>query len=268
MDEYRRNNLSLWNEYAKIHVRLPFYRVEDFLSGENVLNDLERGEMGDVEGQSLLHLQCHFGLDTLCWAKLGARVTGVDFSDEAIQQAEALANRVHLDARFLCCDVYDAPDKLKEPFDIVYTSYGVLCWLPDLTRWAQVIAHFLKPGGFFYMAEFHPFTFVFDDQADELRVKESYFNTSMMKYDVQGSYADCTAKVQTKSSYEWNHTLGEILTALTGAGLQIEFMHEFPFTYFKQLQCMNQIEPGVWGFADGSNPIPLMFSIRAVKPCC
>lgn len=268
MDEYRKNNLSLWNEYAKIHAASSFYRVEEFINGTNVLNELELGEVGDVSGKSLLHLQCHFGMDTLCWARLGAQVTGVDFSDEAVKLAQSLAETVKLDARFVCCDVYDAPTRLNEQFDIVYTSYGVLCWLPDLTRWAQVIAHFLKPGGTFYIAEFHPFALVFDDQSRDLRYNDPYFKTSVMKYEVQGSYADREAKVQTKYTYEWFHTMGEILTALISAGLQIEFLHEFPFTFFQQFQCLDQLEPGIWGFKDGSNPIPLMFSVRAVKPGC
>ncbi len=268
MDEYRENNRSLWNEYARIHARSPFYRVEEFKAGENKLNELELSEVGDVAGKKLLHLQCHFGMDTLSWARLGAQVTGVDFSDEAIRQAQSLSEELKIPGRFICCDLYDTPQHLDDRFDIVFTSYGVLTWLPDLIRWAQVIAHFLKPGGIFYIAEFHPFAFVFDDEADELRFRYPYFARGAQKFPVDGSYADRTARVETKTSYEWNHPMGEIVTALISAGLQIEFLHEFPFTVYEQLPFLQKLDRDTWGFADGSDPIPLMFSIRAVKPGC
>lgn len=266
MDEYRRNNRSLWNEYARIHSHSAFYRVDEFKTGENSLNEPELTEVGDVAGKSLLHLQCHFGQDTLSWARLGAQVTGVDFSDEAVRIATSLSQELNIPARFICCDLYESPQHLEERFDIVYTSYGVLAWLPDLMRWAQVAAHFLKPGGTFYIAEFHPFAVTFDDEAPGLIYRHPYFKQAVEGYEVKGSYADRDAKVQTKISYEWDHTLGEIVSALAAAGLHIEYLHEFPFSRFEQLACLKNLERDTWGFPGGAELIPLMFSIRAVKP--
>src|SRR5512139_2419139 len=157
MNEYQQANLALWNEWAEINVKSREYDVAGFLAGKSSLKSIELEELGEVAGKTLLHLQCHFGLDTLSWARRGAAVTGVDFSDKAVGLAQALAREAGLEARFICSDLYALPEVLSGQFDIVYTSYGVLCWLRDLEQWAELIAHFLKPGGVFYIADFHPF---------------------------------------------------------------------------------------------------------------
>src|SRR5947209_740824 len=174
MDEYMATNRKLWDAWTKIHLDSEFYDVASFRNGERPIRirDYEREEIGEVAGRSLLHLQCHFGLDTLSWARLGAEVTGADFSGRAIELARSLAGELGLPARFVHSDVYSLPANLQGEFDIVFTSYGVLYWLPDLSRWAEVVAHFLKPGGVFYVVEYHPFSQVFDDEnASELRVR-------------------------------------------------------------------------------------------------
>ena len=158
MDERLKANLDAWNQMARIHAGSRGYRLAEFKAGQNVLKPIELREVGDVRGKSLLHMQCHFGLDTMSWARMGAKVTGVDFSDEAIKLARSISGELKIPARFVQSNIYDAPDVVHEQFDIVFTSYGALCWLPDITRWAQVAASFVKPGGFFYMAEFHPLT--------------------------------------------------------------------------------------------------------------
>lgn len=151
-------NRGYWDEATRLHLRGDLYGVQEFKAGGCRLHRVEVEEVGDVRGKRLLHLQCHFGLDTLSWARHGAVVTGVDFSTESIAGARRLAGETGIQAEFVCSDLYELPETLPSfhSFDIVYTSYGVLCWLPDLASWAGVIARYLKPGGFFYIAEAHP----------------------------------------------------------------------------------------------------------------
>jgi len=266
MDEYLKKNRELWNEITPIHARSAFYDVEGFKQGKCALKSIELEELGDVSGNSLLHLQCHFGLDSLSWARRGAIVTGVDFSDEAITQACSLSEETGIKADFVCSNIYDLPDILKDEFDIVFTSYGILTWLPDLKHWAEVIAHFLKPGGTFYMAEFHPIISVFDDSVDctELKIAYSYFPSSEpLRFEPESDYADPNALV-TNPSYEWPHSIGEVVTALSNAGFRIEYIHEFPFCCYKVLPFTEQDEDGLWRLE--GDRLPLTFSIRATKP--
>jgi SAM-dependent methyltransferase len=263
MDEYRKANRDLWDEWVKINARSEMYALESFKAGRSSLHALERAELGEVAGKSLLHLQCHFGMDTLSWVRLGARVTGADFSPEGVALARALSQELNLPARFVCSDLYDLPQQLEGQFDIVYTSYGVLTWLPDLRRWAQVAAHFLKPGGVFYMAELHPFALIFADNAPELRIETAYFSDEAIAWAVEGSYADRTAETRQKVSYEWAYPLGEVVTSLIEAGLQIEFLHEFPYCVYNMLSFLEKGEDGNWYLPGRAQTIPLMFSIRA-----
>ena len=283
MDEYMKGNRDLWNEITSIHVASDFYDVEGFKQGRSsMLYPIELEEMGNVSGKSLLHLQCHFGMDTLSWARLGAKVTGVDFSDKSIELARSLSEELGITADFICSNIYDLPENLKGTFDIVYTSDGVLCWLPDLKRWAEVISHFLKPGGFFYILEGHPFSYVFDNSPDatELKVKYSYFHTpEPSKWEPEGDYADPYANVTkaltwlktygkssgvvTHGSYEWTHSLGDIINALISSGLKIEFLHEFPMIFYKCLSFMEQDGDGQWRIE--GDKIPLIFSLKASK---
>jgi SAM-dependent methyltransferase len=265
MDDYTQANRRLWDEWTHIHEKSELYRLEQFKAGENKLNPLEITEVGPVAGKSLLHLQCHFGMDTLSWARLGAQVTGIDLSPEAIRLAGSLSAELDIPGRFICCNLYDLLDHLHETFDIVYTSYGVLAWLPDLTHWASLIAFYLKPGGVFYIAEIHPFAMIFDDEASELKVRYPYFNPRVQAWDVHGSYADPTAEVQQKVSYEWDHPLGAVLTALIQAGLSLEFVHEFPFACYQQFPFLQLAEDGYWYLPGKAQTVPLIFSVRARK---
>jgi SAM-dependent methyltransferase len=267
LDDYFEANRALWNEFTRIHVRSKFYDLEGFKAGRNSLHAFEIEELGDVTGKSLLHLQCHFGMDTLSWARLGARVVGVDFSDEAIELAEKLAAELDLEAQFICANVYELPRVMHGKFDIVYTSGGVLAWLPDLPRWARVIAHFLKKSGTFYFAEIHPFSQVFDDDkgVSALRVRYPYFPPpEPLDFNVEGSYADPDAHIDQKVVYEWVHSLSDVLNALIGAGMRIEFIHEFPFTIYAQYPgLMEQGSDGLWRLKEDSGSIPLLFSLKA-----
>lgn len=265
MDEYLKANRDLWDELTPIHARSEFYDVEGFRSGRCALSSIELEEVGDVSAKSLLHLQCHFGMGTLSWARLGAKAVGVDFSDKAIALARLLSEETGIRANFVCSDIYDLPNVLNEKFDIVFTSAGVLCWLPDLNRWAEIISHFLKSGGMFYIFDSHPFSCIFNDSAgvSELEITESYFSGPEPRHwESEGDYADPHAEV-THGSYEWTHSLGSILNALIGAGLRIEFLHEFPVLFFCSCPFMEQDKDGWWRLE--GDKVPLTFSVKASK---
>ena len=262
------SNRALWDKWTALHLESDFYHVETFKAGDNRLSAYEIEEVGDVAGKDLLHMQCHFGLDTLSWARLGANVTGVDYSGAAIAEARKLAQEVGLEGRFIQSNIYDLPSNLEGDFDIVYTSRGVLGWLPDLGRWADVIAHFLRPGGFFYITEAHPFMHVFDDDVDatELKVHYDYFSRNALVFPVKGSYAVPEADVDHDTEYGWDHPIGEIVTTLATHGLHIEFLHELPFLDWPAPFLVQEAE-GRYVFPDGhKGSIPLMFSLKATKP--
>jgi SAM-dependent methyltransferase len=267
VDEFVEANRRLWNEWAHINAASEFYDVEGFKRGGTRLRPYEIEEVGDVAGKDLLHLQCHIGLDTLSWARLGANVTGADFSSEAIELARKLATELDLPARFVCADLPDLPSKLRGDFDIVYTSRGVLGWLPDLADWAGVAAHFVRPGGFLYVTEAHPLLWTFDDDEEvrELRFRYSYFGGEPLAFPTQGSYADRTAQVREPMEYGWNHSLGEIVTLLAEAGLRVEFLRELPFVDWP-VPFLVQRDDGTWRLPEGQPELPLFFSLKARKP--
>ena len=265
MDKYLTANRKTWDQYVGLHVESEFYDVEGFKKGRCTLLDLEREEVGDVQGKSLLHLQCHFGLDTMSWARLGAKVTGMDFSEKAINLAESLSKELRIPADFLCCELYDLPKHLSGKFDIVFTSEGVLAWLPDLTKWAEVIAHFLKPGGFFYIRELHPVLCMLDDEAKGSELKYPYFHSKKpMRFECNGSYASPNSGIQVVA-YEWLHSLGDIINSLLQVGLRLEFFHEFNCCNHKVRPFLEQGEDGYWRLPGIPRGIPMMFSIKAVK---
>lgn len=264
-DKYFKTNKILWNERVAVHEASKFYNVEGFKAGETSLKGVELAEVGEVKGKKLLHLQCHFGMDTLSWARLGAEATGVDFSDNAIELARQLSDELNIPARFVCANIYDLPQHLHEKaaFDIVFTSYGTIGWLPDLDKWAAVVAHFLKPGGIFYIVDFHPVMWMFNGSFTH--VSYSYFNEGVIAEQVQGTYADRNALLE-HTEYGWNHSLGEIINALLNQGLQLQFLNEFPFSPFNILQDMKQDKDGNWHLRRQNDRIPLLFSIKATKP--
>jgi SAM-dependent methyltransferase len=267
MEEYMRSNRRLWNDWTTIHEKSAFYDVEGFKAGRSSLNSVELDGVGDVSGKSLLHLQCHFGLDTLSWAQLGAKVTGVDFSERAIGLARSLGEELGIPARFICSNIYDLPEVLNSQFDVIFTSCGVLNWLPDLKRWAQVVFRFLKPGGTFYILEYHPFADVFDDEQErDLRVKYPYFpGSEPLRFEGRGSYADPEADYASVE-YVWDHPLSEIVNSIVAAGLQIEHLNEFSYCAWRALPFMEKDEDGWWRLSeDRDGDIPFMFSLTATK---
>ena len=264
-------NQRLWDAWTGVHAAGEFYDLESFKAGGVRLRPYEIEMVGDVAGRSLLHLQCHFGIDTLSWARLGARVTGADFSPAAIELARSLAIELGFpDARFVLSNVYDLPDALTGEFDVVYTSRGVLGWLPDIAGWAGVVARFVAPGGTFFITEAHPVQQALEDEGvgpGEIRLRYPYFeHREPITFQVQGSYADRDADVGDQVEHGWGHGLGEIVTALIDAGLRIEVLAEHPFLDWKADYLVEDAE-GLWRLPAGvEGELPFMFSLKATKP--
>jgi len=265
-----------WDEVTNFHARDNIYGIEEFKAGACRLHRLEREELGDVSGKTLLHLQCHFGLDTLSWARRGAIVTGVDFSPNAIRLARSIARDVGISARFIESDVYALPEQLSDRFDVVFMSYGVLHWLPDMKEWGRLVGRFLKPDGVFYIIEGHPFAHVFPidtdiaDGSKDLYPRFPYFhNPTGTRWEQNIDYADGVTR--TPPEHTWQHSMGDVVNALVDAGLRIEFLHEFPFCAWKVVAFAELVEPfskshGYYRLPARFPSLPLMFSIKAAKP--
>jgi len=262
MDSFEHNRES-WNELTTLHADSSFYDLKGFKNGKSSLNHIELEELGHLKGKKLLHLQCHFGMDTLSLAREGAYVTGVDMSDTSIDKAKELASELNIPARFIRSNVYDLENVLDESYDIVYTSYGAINWLDDLDKWAQIIRKYLKPGGIFYMVEFHPFVYSMND---EFEISESYFKTKALETRVDKSYTD-NSEVEEKNlkHIEWHHSLSEVINSLIKSGLQIEFLNEFPYQVYNCFPNLIEIEEGKWVSEKHGDKIPYMYSIKASK---
>jgi SAM-dependent methyltransferase len=266
-------NRALWEAWTAVHAEGEFYDLAGFRAGGIRLRDEEIEAVGDVRGKTLLHLQCHFGIDTLSWARLGATVTGADFSPAAIRLARELAADLGFaDARFVESNVYDLPANLDGEFDVVYTSRGVLGWLPDIAGWARVVAHLVKPGGIFYISEAHPVFQAFENEGvepGELRLAYPYWeHRDPLVFEVHGSYADPTADVGEQREHGWDHGLGEIVTALIDAGLVLEWLRESPELDWAA-DFLVETAPGSGRYRlppEVKGELPLMFSLRARKP--
>ncbi|HXS37600.1 MAG TPA: class I SAM-dependent methyltransferase [Flavipsychrobacter sp.] len=261
-NEYLEINKKLWNEKTKYHKGSAFYDLQGFIEGKSSLNSIEKSLLGDVSGKSILHLQCHFGLDSLSLAREGANVTGVDISDEAIGIARQLATDLHLGAEFICCNVYDLPQFLNRQFDIIYTSYGVLGWLPDMNEWAQLISRYLKKNGNFVLVEFHPVVWMFD--YDFASVAYSYFNKETIEEEETGTYADRNAPVKLKS-ISWNHNIAEVLQSLLNNGLRINIFQEFDYSPYNCFNNLVEVVPGKYQIKGVEEKLPMVYAIKAIK---
>ncbi len=259
-----------WNERTPIHAASEFYDVAGFKSGRITLTDIEINEIGSVVGKSLLHLQCHFGMDTMSWARLGASVTGVDISDAAIELARELNRELGLDARFVRANVYDVPKVLHESFDIVYTALGALCWLPDLDAWAHVVGQHLKPGGLLYILDGHPTSHTFEsvskpEGGHTLKPIHPYFsNPEGFFYDGGGCTYTGSEMLETPS-YEWQHSMSDIVNAILGAGLKIDRLNEFAVSGYRAFPQMSRHDDGWWRLDEAHGTIPFLYSIKATK---
>ncbi len=262
MDEWRELNRAWWDERTPRHVTSAFYDVEGFRAGRSDLRPFEVEEMGDVAGRELVHLQCHFGLDTLSWARIGAHVTGLDFSHPAIDAARALTDELGMDAAFVVSDVYDAPQTLARTFDIVYTGIGALCWLPDIPRWASVVRDLLRPGGVLYLVETHPMSDVLGDE--DLVARFPYFHDEAIREDSPGTYAMSDGPpFATNTTLSWIHPLSRVMGALLAAGFAIELFAEHPFTVFGRWPFMHRAADGRYWLPDEMPTLPLLYSLRA-----
>ncbi len=261
--KYIETNRSLWDGWTEINKNSDLYDLESFKAGKNRLKSIELEELTDVSGKTMLHLMCHFGMDTMSWARMGAKVTGIDFSPEAISLARSLSEELDIPARFIETELYDLPKVLDEKFDIVFTSYGVKAWVRDTGRWAELIARYLKPGGTFYMVEFHPILGMFDEDGERLEYPY-FFSPGPIKYVAEGNYADPGHDFK-HDAYEWFHSLGEIVTALISAGLKIEYLHEFPYSPTNCCSYFAEFSPGKFVIKNYPNLVPLVFSIRATR---
>ncbi len=260
--QYLDINKVWWNERVPLHVASNFYDHEAFINGKTSLKHIELALLPNVKNKTLLHLQCHFGQDTLSWEKLGAFATGIDFSVTAIKQAKETAKQLGLDAVFICSDVYALPAIHEYEYDIVFTSYGTISWLPDIQKWANVVAHFLKPGGTFVMVDFHPYISMYD--AGFENIIYSYFNEGEIVEDEEGSYADTNEKASTKN-ITFNHSLANILQALINAGLQIELFSEYDYSTYDCFKNLKQLATDKFVVEHFTHKVPMMYSIKATK---
>lgn len=260
--DYIAINKKTWNNKTEIHFESDFYDMPSFLEGKSTLNAIELELLGDVSNKKVLHLQCHFGQDTITFSRMGAQATGVDLSDKAIDKARDIAQQLNLDTTFVCCDIYDAPKYLDEKFDIVFTSYGTIGWLPDLDKWANVVAHFLKPNGKFIMADFHPVVWMYDNDFET--VFYNYFNVELIIENESGTYADRDSNIETQTM-TWNHPISEILNALITNGLEINCFNEYDYSPYNCFNKTEEFEPNKFRIKHFENKIPMVYAIKATK---
>ncbi len=255
-------NRNTWNSKVAIHAQSEFYDLANFKKGKSSLNKYELDALGNVSSKSLLHLQCHFGQDTLSFARMGAKCTGIDISDEGIKLAKQLNTELGLDANFICCNVLDTSEYVSEKFDIVFTSYGTIGWLPDLKPWAKMVSDRLKPGGFFYIVEFHPLAWMFDYTVSPPTMKYGYQQKGAIYEEYEGTYADANSKMISKE-YGWNHGLGEVITSLSNAGLHIEYLKEHEASPYDIFPGLLKNEKGMFELTD--KMYPLIYELKASK---
>ena len=261
-------NRARWDELVPHHRDSEFYDLDSFLAGRQTVDDIVLERLGDVDGKRLLHLQCHFGIDTISLARLGAHVTGVDFSRPAVELAADLAGQVGVDARFIEANIYDLPDILDEQFDLVFTSHGTITWLPDIDGWARVVAQYLNPGGTFVFVDSHPLTWIMkQDNVERIEFEFSYFNHGRtFAFDEDGSYTDGAEGIQNRDSREWHHRTDDIVNAIVASGLTIERLGEHPVLAWRMLPFMERTDDGLWRIPDDQVQLPLMLSIVARRP--
>ncbi|WP_026705184.1 class I SAM-dependent methyltransferase [Flavobacterium soli] len=255
-------NRASWNNRTDAHLQSAFYDMEGFLKGNSSLNSIELELLGDVAGKTILHLQCHFGQDTISLSRLGAVATGVDLADKAIDSARQIANETGSDATFICCDIYDLPHHLDQQFDIVFTSYGTIGWLPDLDKWAKIVSRFLKPSGKFLIVEFHPVVWMFDDNFE--KIGYNYFNSGAIIETENGTYADKTAAI-IQEYVTWNHSLSEVVNSLIQNGLAIDSLNEYDYSPYDCFNNTIEFEPKKFRIATLENKIPMVYAIKATK---
>lgn len=265
--EWLRLNRANWDERVPLHLPTAMYDMTDLRAGRHRLHPIEEAELGEIAGLRLLHLQCHFGRDTLALAQKGADVTGLDFSGPAIEAARAIAAELGIAAEFVQSDVYAARGAVEGHFDLVFTSWGTICWLPDIDAWARTVASLLRPGGFFYFADMHPAALVFDDETGQGGRPgwfAPYFHPGALEIDEVRDYADPEARLSNTRTHQFMHPVGRVVQALIDAGLHLEMLHEHDSVAWQAFYCLVQHEDGMWRFPD--RPwLPLSYSLKVRK---
>ncbi|MBN34719.1 MAG: SAM-dependent methyltransferase [Rhodospirillaceae bacterium] len=266
MNEHHDINKRWWNEVTPVHTTSEFYDVDGFIKGRNTLGSVERDAVGPVDDKKFLHMQCHFGMDTLSWARLGATVTGVDFSSEAVAKARELAEATGLDdrARFVESDI-TAVGKLDDaPYDVIFTSFGTIVWLKSLEGWAETIASNLAGDGFFYFLDSHPTAMLFDEESAEPKIIYDYFHSDDPNFEEAGSadYADWEYRIQSEArSFNWG--LADIFAALESKGLTICEVREYPFGAWRHFPDMTKADDGYWYRDTNEKALPLLLGFKA-----
>lgn len=255
-------NKESWNQRTAIHLKSSFYDVDGFLEGKSSLNTPEIDLLGDLKGKKVLHLQCHFGLDSLSMARMDAEITAVDISSEAIEAGSKLAEKAGIDARFIESNIYDLKEVLNEEFDVIFTSYGALPWLPDLNSWGDLITSLLAPGGQFIMVEFHPLCWMYDD--DFTGITYSYFNDGPLQFKDLGSYTDGGEDVEL-DYVTWNHSIAEVLQSLLAKGLTLEQFEEYDYTPYDVFPALQEVEKGKFRFQELGAKWPFLYGLVARK---
>ncbi|WP_299106472.1 class I SAM-dependent methyltransferase [uncultured Winogradskyella sp.] len=255
-------NRATWNKKVAIHSQSEMYDLDAFKKGKSSLMPYELKALGNVKDKFLLHLQCHFGQDTLSWSRMGAKCVGVDLSDEGVKLAKQLNTELGLNAEFVCCNVLDTSEHVIETFDIVFTSYGTIGWLPDLKPWAKMIAERLKVGGIFYIVEFHPIAWMFDYTDGKSEMKYHYSQDDVIYDEYEGTYANQDSKMISKE-YGWNHGLSEVVNSLIEAGLTIDCLNEYDESPYDVFPDLVKTDSEMYKIKD--QKFPMIFELKATK---
>lgn len=255
-------NRKSWNDRVDLHMQSEFYDLDAFLQGKCSLQPLEVELLGSLAGVKLLHLQCHFGQDSISLARRGANVTGVDLSDKGIEAAKELAKKTGQDATFICCDVCNLPPSLDASFDLAFTSYGVLGWLPDLSKWASAVAKTLRPGGRLVLVEFHPLLWMYDNAFKSIAY--DYFNTGPIRETETGSYAEPDANIVLETM-SWNHPLSDAISSLLDAGFQLNHFTEYDYSPYPCFSFVEASGPGKFRIRGLNRRVPMLYSLIARK---
>lgn len=255
-------NKTLWNNRVASHLDTELYDLENFKKGKCSLNNIELEVLPDVDGKSMLHIQCHFGQDSISWARRGAKVTGTDISEDAIQTARQLSRELDANCEFIVSNTYDLPKNHEGQYDIVFASYGVIGWLPDMDELGKVVSQFVKPGGKFVLVEFHPVVWMFND--DFTALTYPYNNFGMLEFETSTTYADDKIELESRKEYNWNHGLGEVINGMTKAGLTLKQLKEYDYSPYRVFPNMFEVENGyqIEGY-DGI--IPMVYALEMEK---
>jgi 2-polyprenyl-3-methyl-5-hydroxy-6-metoxy-1,4-benzoquinol methylase len=262
-ENYLDVNQASWDARTHLHIESDFYSIPKFIKGKSSLNSIELDLLGDINNKTLLHLQCHFGQDSISLSRLGAEVTGIDLSPKAIEEARKLATSCQSTADFICSDLYKLPEVLDAQYDLVFTSYGTIGWLPDIEKWAEVVQQFLKPGGQLIFVEFHPVVWMFDDAFKT--ITHDYFKGEAIIESSEESYTNQKAATPLHS-ITWNHSLSSVVGALLGQGLELQFLEEYDYSPYPCFENAEEQAPGIYRIAHIKKRIPMVYALKVQKP--